>query len=245
LKKRDKSPKSRKNKAVAAAVREKRDVVLAEKYGAPNKESTILFPVSMYDPHEKKMKYFKLPQKAIDVAFAWAGSPRETAGLLGDEPSKIAYYMRRFPDIKEIILLRIYNEESRQLHGVGGAIAGRNQIQQFWTRVMYDPAVTVKEQLAASMALAKSLTMFVDRQEVLTGPVDEGFHKSIADRVKQLKEDPAIQAGDVLLAEEASTPPESWEEEGAEDAEAHEQEEIEPEEVEVAPEPEALFACLS
>lgn len=144
--------------------------------------------VKYTDPNTEVEHTVYVSEEALKMVMAWAGSPAETAGILGWKVSKIHSVRKANPDVDQLIVHNYMMTQHKMLQGMGGAIADRIQIQQFWTREMYDLRNGLRERLAASTLLAKSHGMFIERIEAkteLTAEVQQ-YHLALEERVKAI-----------------------------------------------------------
>lgn len=130
-------------------------------------------------------KSYEVSETALQIVVAWAGSMTETARLMGKQPSVISAAFAKQPCMREMIGNRYLLTQHLAVEGVQGAIADAVQVQQMWTRMMYDPNANDAAKLAASVNLAKSLGMFIERREVEVKH-EESRHRSIAERAQLL-----------------------------------------------------------
>lgn len=94
------------------------------------------------------------------VARVWDGSVRDTALALGCSPALLQKVLDR-PLVQKAVKAR-ETFEGRTTR----AIASRRHRQQFWTKVMVDRKVPMRDRLRASELLARSECDFVEKHEV-------------------------------------------------------------------------------
>jgi phage terminase small subunit len=113
------------------------------------------------DPNsEPKERLTPKQRKFIEAYTGNATEAARIAGYQGDDNvlGVTGYDLLRNPKIAQAIA-------EREERAITGLIASREDRQAFWTHVMNDPAVDMKERLKAAELLGKSQADFIDRHE--------------------------------------------------------------------------------
>ena len=131
---------------------------------------------------------YSIPEKYLRTVVCWAGSAKETAGLLGVEPRAIYDQIHKHPEMREMIAHRYMMTAEMAVDGMDGAIAKRDELMQFWTRVIYDPNTAMRDKLAASINLAKVYGMFTEKLEITEKAEEEVVQPSVAERMAMVEE---------------------------------------------------------
>lgn len=107
-----------------------------------------------------------LSERQARFVEAYDGNGVAAARAAGYHGSRQTLARRAAELMKKVEVLLALDRREREERAGGAAIATREERQAFWTRVMLDPEIEMRDRLRAAELLGRSQADFVDRVEV-------------------------------------------------------------------------------